>query len=119
MAGHNPKLPYRHAITLFNNLDFTQPLAVADRLLKHYQDLLTTLNLIEHAGATEPLGAYNLLVTREWMYVVPRSRESFAGIPINSLGFTGALLVKNQTQLAQLKTVGPLTMLSEVGYAIS
>jgi sulfate adenylyltransferase (ADP) / ATP adenylyltransferase len=119
MAGHNPKLPYRHAITLFNNLDFTQPLAAADRLLKHYQDLLTTLNLIEHSGATEPLGAYNLLVTRKWMHIVPRSRESFAGIPVNSLGFTGALLVKNQTQLSQLKAAGPLTMLSQVGHPIS
>jgi sulfate adenylyltransferase (ADP) / ATP adenylyltransferase len=119
MAGRNPKFPFHHAITLFNNLDFTQPLAVADRLLEHYQDLLASLGLIEDSAATEPLGAYNLLVTRQWMYVVPRSRESFAGIPINSLGFTGALLVKNQTQLAQLKAVGPLTMLSEVGYAVS
>jgi sulfate adenylyltransferase (ADP) / ATP adenylyltransferase len=119
MAGRNPKLPYRHAITLFNNLDFTQPLAVADRLLEQYQDLLASLGLIKDLAATEPLGAYNLLVTRQWMCVVPRSCESFAGIPINSLGFTGALLVKNQTQLSQLKTVGPLTMLSEVGYAVS
>jgi sulfate adenylyltransferase (ADP) / ATP adenylyltransferase len=118
-AGHNPKLPYRHAIALFNNLDFTQPLAVADRLLEHYQDLLATLDLIDRSAATEPLRAYNLLVTRQWMYVVPRSRESFAGIPINSLGFTGALLVKNQAQLSQLKAVGPLTMLTEVGYAVS
>jgi sulfate adenylyltransferase (ADP) / ATP adenylyltransferase len=117
-VGHNnPKLPYRHAIALFKVLDFSQPLAVADHLLAHYQDLLVTLNLIEKLAATEPLGAYNLLVTRQWMCVVPRSQESFAGIAVNSLGFTGALLVKNEAQLSQLKALGPLTMLTKVGYA--
>jgi sulfate adenylyltransferase (ADP) / ATP adenylyltransferase len=118
-VGHTtPKLPYRHAIALFKAVDFTQPLTVADDLLVHYQDLLATLNLIHHSAATEPLGAYNLLVTRQWMCVVPRSQESFAGIPVNSLGFTGALLVKNEAQLSQLKALGPLTMLTEVGYAL-
>jgi ATP adenylyltransferase len=117
-AGHNLKLPYRHAIALFNSLDFSQPPAVADLWLERYLSLLAALNLVEHSTATEPLGAYNLLVTRQWMCVVPRSRESFAGIPVNSLGFTGALLVKNQAQLSQLKALGPLTVLAEVGCAV-
>lgn len=117
-VGHNPKLPYRHAIAHFTPLDFTQPLAVAETLLAHYHELLATLNLIGSSAATEPLGAYNLLVTREWMCVIPRSQESFVGIPVNSLGFTGALLVKNQTQLEDLRVLGPLTLLTEVGFAV-
>jgi sulfate adenylyltransferase (ADP) / ATP adenylyltransferase len=116
-VGHNPKLPYRHAIAHFNALDFIQPLAISETLLAHYHELLATLNLIENSAATEPLGAYNLLITREWMCVVPRSQESFAGIPVNSLGFTGALLVKTQAQLEQLRALGPLTLLTEVGVA--
>jgi sulfate adenylyltransferase (ADP) / ATP adenylyltransferase len=122
-VGHNPKLPYRHAIAHFTPLDFTpldftQPLAVAEMLLTSYHQLLATLNLIGRSAATEPLGAYNLLVTREWMCVIPRSQESFVGIPVNSLGFTGALLVKNQTQLDDLRALGPLTLLTEVGFAV-
>jgi sulfate adenylyltransferase (ADP) / ATP adenylyltransferase len=117
-VGQNPKLPYRHAIAHFNALDFIQPLAISETLLAHYHRLLATLNLIENSAATEPLGAYNLLITREWMCVVPRSQESFAGIPVNSLGFTGALLVKNQAQLEQLRALGPLTLLTEVGVAV-
>ena len=117
-VGQNSKLPYRHAIAHFTPLDFTQPLAVAETLLAHYHELLATLNLIGSSAATAPLGAYNLLVTREWMCVVPRSQESFVGIPVNSLGFTGALLVKNQTQLEDLRALGPLTLLTEVGFAV-
>jgi sulfate adenylyltransferase (ADP) / ATP adenylyltransferase len=116
-AGMNPKLPFRHAIAPLNDLDFTQPLTAALTLLKQYQALLATLHLSQGPAATEPLGAYNLLVTRQWMCVVPRSQEGFAGIPVNSLGFTGALLVKNQGQLEQLRSLGPLTVLTEVGYA--
>ncbi len=117
MGHSNPKLPYRHAIAHLSPLDFTQPLAFAETLFQQYQQLLGSLNLLINADSTEPLGAYNLLVTRQWMCVVPRSQESISGIPVNSLGFTGALLVKNQAQLAQLKALGPLTVLTEVGYA--
>jgi ATP adenylyltransferase len=116
-SGINAKLPYRHAIAHLNPLDFTQPFAIAEMLLQQYQQLLRDLKLIECPDIAEPLGAYNLLVTREWMCVVPRSQESISGIPVNSLGFTGALLVKNHAQLAQLKALGPLTVLTEVGYA--
>lgn len=116
-VGQNPKLPYRHAIAHFTPLDFTQPLAVAEMLLADYHQLLATLNLIGRSAATEPLGAYNLLVTREWMCVVPRSQESFVGIPVNSLGFTGTLLVKNQIQLDDLRALGPLTLLTKVGFS--
>jgi sulfate adenylyltransferase (ADP) / ATP adenylyltransferase len=115
--GRNPKLPYRHAIAHFDSLNFTEPLTVAEMLLAHYQALLMTLNLIEHPYATEPLGAYNLLVTRRWMCIIPRSHEGFGGIAVNSLGFTGALLVKSTTQLEQLQKLGPLTLLTNVGYA--
>lgn len=115
-VGRNPRLPYRHAIAHLNTLDFTQPLSVAETFLRQYQQLLSALKLIENSDSTEPMGAYNLLVTRQWMCMVPRSRESIAGIPVNSLGFTGALLVKNPAQLAQLKALGPLTVLTEVGY---
>ncbi|MEO0971318.1 MAG: phosphorylase, partial [Cyanobacteria bacterium J06639_18] len=37
---------------------------------------------------------------------------------VNSLGFAGSLLVKNQAQMDQLKQIGPMTLLKEVGKAI-
>jgi sulfate adenylyltransferase (ADP) / ATP adenylyltransferase len=58
--------------------------------------------------------AYNLLVTREWMLLVPRSQEKAGRISVNSLGFAGALLVKNAEQMQFLKEMGPLTLLTEV-----
>jgi sulfate adenylyltransferase (ADP) / ATP adenylyltransferase len=107
-------LPYRHVIASLDALDFAQPLAIASILLNQYQQLMEALALWPTEGM-QPLGAYNLLVTRQWMCVVPRSQESFDGISINSLGFAGALLVKDGAQLAKLQKIGPMTVLTEVG----
>jgi sulfate adenylyltransferase (ADP) / ATP adenylyltransferase len=108
-AGANPRLPFRHLVTRFKKVDFTQPKILSMYLLTVYQHLMGSLNLIL------PQTPYNLLMTREWMCVVPRSQESFADIPINALGFSGALLVRNPEQLAYLREIGPLTVLKEVG----
>jgi ATP adenylyltransferase len=57
---------------------------------------------------------YNLLVTRDWLLLVPRCREEFAGISINALGFAGSLFVKDREQLATLRSRGPMAVLRAV-----
>ncbi len=57
---------------------------------------------------------YCFLVTGKWMLLVPRSREFFDSISINSLGFAGALLVRNKEQMELLKRCGPMTALESV-----
>ena len=61
---------------------------------------------------------YCLLVTREWMLLVPRTREFFEGISVNALGFAGALLVRNQEQMKLLKKHGPMTALAHVAMPV-
>lgn len=57
---------------------------------------------------------YNLLLTRQWMLVVPRSQEAVAGMQINSLGLAGALLVKNLAEQTYLSEQGPMQCLRKV-----
>jgi len=56
-------------------------------------------------------GSYCLIITRGWMLLVPRSREFFEGISINSLAYAGAMLVRNEQQMAVLKRRGPMKAL--------
>ena len=49
------------------------------------------------------------------MTIVPRSQESFANIPVNSLGFSGTFLVKNQEGLDKFKVYKPIDILKKVG----
>ena len=57
---------------------------------------------------------YCLLVTRQWMLLVPRSREFFDSVSINSLGFAGALLVRDSMQMDLIKKAGPMNVLKSV-----
>lgn len=58
-------------------------------------------------------GPYCLLATRKWLLLVPRSREFFGSISVNSLGYAGALLVRNEEQLQEVRAAGPLAVLRE------
>ncbi|WP_016951172.1 phosphorylase [Anabaena sp. PCC 7108] len=98
--------PFLHS---FTTLDIH---AGAEVTLKKYQDLLRIVG-IEAINNIQSM-AYNLLATREWMLIVPRSQDEFESISVNSLGFAGALLVRNAEQLQLLKDIGPMNILRNV-----
>ncbi|MDZ8190022.1 MAG: phosphorylase [Nostoc sp. ChiSLP02] len=104
-----PKLPFLHAFAALNPQWVESPFTGGEATLEIYHSLLKAIGL----DATQ-LGAYNLLMTREWMSIVPRSQEHFHTISVNSLGFAGALLVKNAEEMQLLKEQGPMTILKSV-----
>jgi ATP adenylyltransferase len=101
--GHLPCFPFLHGLIKIELP--TDP----QNLLASYLTLLKYLHILPQDAR-----AYNLLVTREWMLVVPRSQESYQSISINSLGFAGALLVKNEIELNFVKKYGPVNILKKV-----
>ncbi len=80
-----------------------------------YLQLVGALNLVGASSSPGRLAPYNLLLTRQWLLLVPRSRERFETISINALGFAGALLVKSARERQQLIDHGPLRVLAQVG----
>lgn len=109
-TGTVPGLPFLHAYAPMDP-DWIDPRRDgAASLLACYHSLLRAVGL-PIAGTAAP---YNLLVTRQWLLLVPRSQELFEGISINALGFAGALLVKDTAQLAMLRKHGPMTALQRV-----
>ena len=99
--GTAPAFPFLHAIAKLTS-------ETAEATLESY------LNLLQAMDANQKCDAYNLLATREWMLLVPRSREAFESISINSLGFAGTFFVRNEEQLNLLKERGPITALTHV-----
>lgn len=60
--------------------------------------------------------SYNFIMTKKYMLMVPRSKGQYDGkLGINSCGFQGLLLCKNEELFELVKSVGPLNILSEVG----
>ncbi len=104
--GRLGELPFPHAALRIPEGRVTA--SDAPFLLSAYRELLAWCGI---AGPGRP---YNLLVTRRWMLLVPRSRERFEDFSVNSLGFAGSLLVRDPDQLERVREVGPMRVLTAV-----
>lgn len=91
-----PHLLFRHALTPLDPHLFAQPESLSAHLLEAYQALLTQLGLTLQDGQLPP---YNLLATRRWMMMIPRSTSLWSRddlkIPVNAISFSGNLLIYN------------------------
>jgi ATP adenylyltransferase len=108
----SPHFPFLQAIAFFDLMVPKSTLEIAKIILDYYHQLLEKVGL-ESSGKKQS-GAYNLLITRKWMFLVPREQESFKSISINSLGFAGALLVKNEKRRQILLKHKPMNILQKV-----
>ncbi|MEX3688788.1 DUF4922 domain-containing protein [Paraburkholderia sp. BR14263] len=115
-----PGLAFRHA---FARLDLGPSIGTAEDAaqvaLGCYRALLDAAGVpaIDVGGVAHQGAPYNLLVTRRWMLVVPRTTECVEGISVNSLGFAGSFFVRNAAQLQTLAQLGPMTALERVSVA--
>lgn len=110
-------LPFENAVSRVASDWIVDPREGAKESLRGYKAMLEKVGLGKEASKnkTGRPGPYNLLATREWMLLVPRSKETFESISINALGFAGSLFVKNSHDLNILKKRGPMAVLKEVG----
>lgn len=116
-----PSFPFVHAIAQLN-LDWKKsPLDTGSYLLDCYHSLVREVGLLNDVNVNESQqsGAYNLLATRQWMLLVPRSLEHFESISVNSLGFAGSLFVRNEEQMKFLVDCGPMTLLRNVAVPVA
>lgn len=116
--GTAPGLPFNHLIRRLNP-DLKDSHQEAARVtFEFYCDMLrrTELEKKPEEKPARQSGPYNLFVTREWMVLVPRSCECFESISINTLGFAGSLLVRNDREMQILKKNGPMTALRAVTF---
>jgi sulfate adenylyltransferase (ADP) / ATP adenylyltransferase len=114
--GFIPGLPFLHAFSRLESSIFRSPSEAGRKLFDLYGRMLQRagMEVPEREGQRQS-APYCLLLTRDWMLIVPRSREFFGSISINSLGFAGALLVMDELQMKLVKSVGPMSVLRAVG----
>jgi ATP adenylyltransferase len=114
--GTIPGLSFSHVFALLGEDKKVSRHVRAKKSLALYSAMLEKVGLdAPRAGMlTKQSRPYCLLLTRKWMLLVPRSREFFDSISINSLGFAGALLVRDNEQMARIKKIGPMNVLKSV-----
>lgn len=115
-----PALRFRHAFARVDLGPGSGTASEAARVaLDCYRALLDAVDVpsIDVGGVAHQGAPYNLLVTRRWMLVVPRSAECAEGMSVNALGFAGSFFVRDAAQLQTLARLGPMTALERVGVA--
>ena len=66
-----------------------------------------------------PSRAYNLLITKQWMWLIPRHSADWQRISLNSLAFIGSFFAKDRDEADVLATFGCVTALrSVVGWGV-
>ena len=101
-----PAFDFRHALIPLDGAVFET--GRAQEIHLHYRQACAA------AGIHDESQPYNLLLTRRWMLLVPRSREHWSRVSLNALAFAGSLLVRNRTVFDRLREIGPLAVLKMV-----
>ena len=109
-------LGYRHALGWLREEATASPETRGLEMHAMYRRLLGMLGI---SGVASPEGdcqshPYNLLATRSWMLLVPRTREHFETISVNALGFAGSLFVRTVAERDLVLRVGPRAVLAAV-----
>jgi ATP adenylyltransferase len=112
--GTIASFPFAHGLAKLNLNPSHSSQEAAQIMLSCYYFLLEAIGLTVDKNSQQQSGAYNLLATREWMLIVPRSQESCQSISINSLGFAGSLFVRDQQQKQLLQELTPMKILRSV-----
>jgi len=103
LARDKDRLPFRHAFTRLAPGQSGNPA----QMVRTYRALHRSAGL----GFPQP---YNLVVTHEWMLVVPRSRDRFEDISINSLAFAGSLFLRDAAHAHAIVAARPMNVLKSV-----
>jgi ATP adenylyltransferase len=111
-----PGLPFLHAFVRLGPAGSEVPPEAAKTTFRLYGEMLRTVGMQspDASRLTRQSRPYCFIITRDWMLLVPRSKEFFEDISINTLAFAGSLFVRNEQQLERLKSVGPMSALASV-----
>jgi ATP adenylyltransferase len=111
-----PGFPFLHSFARLDRDLVASPEHAAKETFILYSAMLKSIGMTAPAevGLTRQSMPYCFLVAREWMLLVPRSREHFEDISFNSLAFAGSLFVRNEQQLERLRGYGPMNALKSV-----
>lgn len=110
-----PGLGFRHIFAPLEPDLVHRPEAAAATTLQLFEQMLQRLGIgVRGENGEQRLSPYNLLVTRRWMLMAPRTEEFFQSVSINALGFAGSLFVRNEQEMELVRRYGPMNILKEV-----
>jgi ATP adenylyltransferase/5',5'''-P-1,P-4-tetraphosphate phosphorylase II len=97
-----PKIPFRHAVEKL-------PAAPSSsQLIRTYETLLRISQVDQAAG-------HNVLITDDWMLVIPRSKGRKGILSANAAAMAGMVWVTGEEEVRQWVEQDPMKLLCEFG----
>ena len=114
-----PSLPFQHAWRRLPKGLEQDPAKAAALTWTLYRKMLQSVAIhpIQDSDGEIQSAPYNLLLTKQWMLLVPRSREYWEKISVNALGYVGSLFIQDLADLEKLRKYGPMNLLKAVSAA--
>jgi len=112
-----PGWDFEHAFSRLGTGNWGDPAAAARDAWERYRDLLRACRMRAPGPGGERFlqdAPYCLLGTRGWLLLVPRSREFFGPVSVNSLAYAGSFFVRDEEQLRLVRETGPVAVLRSV-----
>ena len=115
-VGTIPAFPFLHSYARLRPDILDRPRDAAIETFELYAAMLKSVGMGTPGASILPRQSlpYCLLITRQWMLLIPRSREHVEDISLNALAFAGSFYVSNEQQLERLRSFGPLRALQMV-----
>jgi ATP adenylyltransferase len=115
-----PAFPFLHSYAMLRPDIADTPREAAIETFELYTAMLKSvgMNAPGTSTLTHQSHPYCFVVTRRWMLLVPRSREHFENISLNSLAFAGSFYVGNKEQMERLRDFGPINALRTVSMPV-
>jgi ATP adenylyltransferase len=114
--GAIPAFSFLHSFVRLRPDIVEKPREAAIETFELYTAMLKSvgMNAPGTSTLTRQSHPYCFIVTRRWMLLVPRSREHFEDISLNSLAFAGSFYVVSMEQMERLRDFGPINALRTV-----
>lgn len=112
-----PRWDFKHLAVGLNCTGGDSRGGEVDHVYSQYIELMGYLDLLDFNEENGVKGGYNLLMTSNWMVVVPREKRRSGSIDINALAFAGTMVVETDVQQLVVRHKGLLSMLSNVAVA--
>ncbi|KAF0407539.1 ATP adenylyltransferase [Gigaspora margarita] len=119
-----PELPYVHYISLLDPQQLSLGHGRHEEVSHYLNDVFHSLldAMIESLHKQSSLISlnslsYNVVMTSTWLMIVPRSKEKYENMSVNSLGYAGMLLTKSKEELELVKDAGVLNILESLAFS--
>ena len=110
VASGAPALPFAHVLRRLDRTAFENGRANGAELAGLIADACRCAGIVSVDDRMPP---YNLLITRDWLIVVPRRRETVGGLSLSALSYAGQIGLRTPDQIGLVREMGPIRMMCE------